>query len=60
VAVNNQSLANQLLAAHALLPIERVYGTVFETILGEKISTKPVEVASPFPWVDRQGNRLAK
>jgi hypothetical protein len=60
VAVNNQALASQLLAAHALLPIERVYGTVFENILGEKISTKPVEVTSPFSWVDKQGNRLAK
>jgi hypothetical protein len=58
VAVNNQALASQLLAAHAMLPIERVYGTVFENILGEKISTKPVEVNSPFSWVDKQGNRL--
>jgi hypothetical protein len=24
---------------------------VFENILGEKISTKPVEVVTPFPWV---------
>jgi hypothetical protein len=26
------------------------YGT-FENTLGEKISTKPVEIVSPFPWV---------
>lgn len=60
VVVNNQALASRLLAAHALLPIERLYGTVFEAILGEKVSTRPVEVATPFPWVDRQGNRLAR
>ena len=60
VAVNNQALASQLLAAHAMLPIERVYGTVFENILGEKISTKPVETNTPFSWVDRNGNRLTK
>ena len=28
-----------------------VYGSVFENILGEKISTRPVEIVSPFPWV---------
>jgi hypothetical protein len=26
---------------------------VFENILGEKISTKPVEIVTPFPWVKR-------
>jgi hypothetical protein len=31
--------------------IETVYGTIFENILGEKISTKPVEIVTPFPWV---------
>jgi hypothetical protein len=60
VVVNNQTLAHQLLAAHCLVPIERVYGTVFENILGERISTKPVDVVSPFSWVDKQGNRLSK
>jgi hypothetical protein len=60
VAVNNQTLAHQLLAAHCLVPIERVYGTVFENILGEKISTKPVDVVQPFTWVDKNGNRLTK
>ena len=33
--------------------IEKVYGSVFENILGEKISTKPVEVVTPFPWAYR-------
>ena len=60
MVVNNQTLVHQILAAHALVPIERVYGTVFENILGEKISTKPVEVNSPFSWVDKQGNRLKR
>ena len=53
--MNNQSVADQLLAAHALVRIERVYGTVFENILGEKISTKPVEIVNPFPWVNEKG-----
>jgi hypothetical protein len=34
--------------------IENVYGSVFENILGEKISTKPVEIVTPFPWVKDQ------
>ena len=53
VVVTNQSLVHQIMAAHAMIPIERVYGSVFENILGEKISTKPVEVVTPFPWVKR-------
>ena len=40
--------------------IETVYGTVFENILGEKVSTKPVDVVSPFSWVDRAGNRAGR
>src|SRR4029078_9136256 len=36
VAVNNPTLAHQLLAAHCLVPIERVYRTVVENILVEK------------------------
>jgi hypothetical protein len=58
VIVTNQSLVHQIMAAHSLSPIERVYGTVFENILNEKISTKPVDVLQPFTWVDRQGNRI--
>lgn len=58
VVVTNQSLVHQIMAAHAMVPIERVYGTVFENILGEKISTKPVDVVRPFTWVDKDGNRL--
>jgi len=58
VVVTNQGLVHQIMAAHSMVPIERVYGTVFENILGEKISTKPVDVVKPFTWVDKDGNRL--
>jgi hypothetical protein len=49
--LDNQGRVHQILAAHAMVKIENVYGTIFENILGEKISTKPVEVVTPFPWV---------
>jgi hypothetical protein len=52
-ALGNQGRVHMLLAGHALVKIEKVYGTVFENILGEKVSTKPVQVVSPFPWVER-------
>ena len=58
VVVTNQSLVHQIMAAHSMIPIERVYGSVFENILGEKISTKPVDVVKPFTWMDKDGNRL--
>jgi hypothetical protein len=48
--LGNQGRADMLLAAHSMAKIEKVYGAVFEGILGEKISTKPVEVVHPFPW----------
>ena len=51
---------HQLMAAHSMVKIETVYGTVFENILGEKISTKPVDVVTPFPWVDRDGNQVRR
>jgi hypothetical protein len=49
--LGNQGRVHMLLAAHAMKKIETVYGSVFEGILGEKVSTKPVIVATPFPWV---------
>jgi len=49
-ALGNQGRVHQIMAAHAMVKLEKVYGTVFENILGEKISTKPVEVVDPFPW----------
>jgi hypothetical protein len=57
-ALNNQGRAHMLLAAHCMVKIEKVYGTIFEGILGEKISTRPVEVVTPFPWV--RGERGAR
>jgi len=55
--LGNQGKVSQLLAGHAMVKIEKVYGTVFENILGEKISTKPVEVDRPFSWMEKDGNR---
>ena len=56
--LGNEGRVHQIMAAHAMIKLEKVYGTIFENILGEKISTKPVEVTSPFSWVDKQGKRL--
>ncbi len=52
-ALNNQGRVHVLFAAHAMGPIERLYGSVFEGILGERITTRPVEIVDPFPWVAR-------
>jgi hypothetical protein len=52
--LNNQGRVHVLLAAHAMGQIERLYGSVFEGILGERITTRPVEIVDPFPWVARQ------
>ena len=49
----NGGRVHQLMAAYSLGKIETVYGTIFENILGEKVSTKPVEVTTPFPWKGR-------
>jgi hypothetical protein len=50
-----------LLASHGMAPIERIYGSVFEGILGERISTRPVEIVHPFPWHQRnQVNGVVK
>jgi hypothetical protein len=53
--LGNQARVHMLLAGHALVKLEKVYGAVFQTILGEKISTKPVEVVTPFPWLKTRG-----
>jgi hypothetical protein len=50
-ALGNQGRVDMLLAGHAMVKLEKIYGSVFQNILGEKISTKPVEVVTPFPWV---------
>jgi hypothetical protein len=58
--LGNQGRAHMLLAAHSMNKIEKIYGTVFENILGEKVTTKPVEVVTPFPWrQERVGNKIA-
>jgi len=54
--LGNQGRVNMLLAAHAMDKIENLYGTIFQDILGERISTKPVEVVTPFPWVKNGKN----
>jgi hypothetical protein len=51
--LSNQGRVHHLMAAHGLAKIETVYGTVFERILGEKVSTRPVDIVTPFPWVKR-------
>jgi len=54
-ALGNGGRVHMLMAAHSMGKIETVYGTIFENILGEKISTKPVEILTPFPWVRGEG-----
>lgn len=49
--LNNQGRVHVLMAAHSMKRIESVYGSIFEGILGERVSTKPVVVTNPFPWV---------
>lgn len=48
--LDNQGQVHSLLAAHSLQPIDKVYASIFEGILGEKVSTQPVQVVTPFPW----------
>jgi hypothetical protein len=55
--LGNQGRVHMLMAAHCLVKIDKVYGSVFENILGEKVTTKPVEIASPFPWVAKGRDR---
>jgi len=52
--LGNQGRVHMLMAAYSMQKIENVYGSIFENILGEKISTKPVEIVTPFPWVKDQ------
>jgi len=59
-ALNNQGRAHVLLAAHSMKKIETMYGSIFEGILGERVSTKPIVVATPFPWVRANGIELQK
>jgi hypothetical protein len=43
------------MSGHSMIKIEKIYASIFEGILGEKITTKPVEVVTPFPWVNQRG-----
>jgi hypothetical protein len=60
VVLGNEGRVHQVMAAHSMVKIEKVYGTIFENILGEKISTKPVEINNPFPWVNRKGEKVVE
>jgi hypothetical protein len=51
--LGTQGRVHVLLAAHSMSKIETLYASVFEGILGERISTLPVEVVDPFPWNSR-------
>ena len=51
--LGTQGRAEMLMAAHCMKKIETVYGSVFEGILGQKVSPKPVEIVNPFPWHGR-------
>jgi hypothetical protein len=57
LVLGNQGRVHMLMAAHAMQPIEKVYGSVFEGILGETVSTRPVEIDTPFSWrLEGKGN----
>ncbi|MBI2808875.1 MAG: hypothetical protein HYX68_28160 [Planctomycetes bacterium] len=53
--LGTQGRVHVLMAAHSMAKIDQVYASVFEGILGERISTRPVEVVNPFPWHNRVG-----
>ena len=48
--LGNQGRVHMMLAAHSMKKIETLYGSIFEGILGEQVSTRPVVVKNPFPW----------
>jgi hypothetical protein len=53
-SLGNQGRVHVLMAGHGMGKIERLFGSVFEGILGERISTQPIQVVHPFPWYARQ------
>jgi hypothetical protein len=55
--LGNQGRVHMLMSAHAMAKIETIYGSIFEGILGERISTRPVEIVDPFPWHNRVQTR---
>ena len=52
-ALPNQGRVHMLLAAHSMNKIESIYASVFQGILGEQVSTRPIEIVNPFPWHGR-------
>jgi hypothetical protein len=48
-SLSNAARVHLLLAAHATMKLENLYGAVFQGILGEKVTTKPVVTSTPFP-----------
>jgi hypothetical protein len=46
----NAAKVHQLMAGHAGMKIEELYGAVFQGILGEKVTTKPVQTTKLFSW----------
>lgn len=50
----NDARVHRLLAAHATMRIENLYGAIFEGILGEKVTTKPVQIDQPFAWLKQR------
>jgi len=58
--LGTQGRVHVLMAAHSMGKIENVYASVFEGILGERISTRPVEIVDPFPWHNRPNGGGAK
>jgi hypothetical protein len=55
--LGNQGRVHMLMAGYSMAKIEKLYGSIFEGILGERVSTRPVEVTTPFPWVSEDGSR---
>jgi hypothetical protein len=49
---SNAAKVHRLLAAHALLRIESLYGAIFQGILGETVTTKPVVADTPFRTIN--------
>jgi hypothetical protein len=45
--LGNQGRVHQLMSAYSMTKIEKLYATVFENILGERVSTKPVLTINP-------------
>jgi hypothetical protein len=54
-ALNNQGRVHVLMAAHCMGKIETIYASIFEGILGERVTTQPVQVVDPFPGRNRAG-----